>query len=118
MIYKLHSKIQETNLFELRRYRTTDGKVPVSEWLNKLDTKTGGRIRAYIERIKTGNFGHTRSVGEGVSELKINFGPGYRIYYLHDGASVVVLLCGGDKSSQQKDIRLAQHYATDYWRHK
>ena len=105
-------------MYELRRYRASDGKVPLSEWLNELDVNTSDRISVYIERMKVGNFGNSRFVGEGVSELKINFGPGYRVYYLLDGSSVVVLLCGGDKGSQHKDIRLAQQFATDYWRRK
>ena len=118
MTYKLHSLITASGSFELRRYRTPEGKMPLSEWLNDLDVNTGDRISVYIERMKVGNFGNSRSVGEGISELKIDFGPGYRVYYLLDGSSVVVLLCGGDKGSQQKDIRLARQFATDYWRRK
>lgn len=103
---------------ELRRYRTPDGKIPVSEWLNDLDDKTSGRILAYIDRMKMGNFGNSRLVGKRVWELKINFGSGYRVYYLRDGQTVVVLLCGGDKSSQSADIGRAHRYAANYWRPK
>lgn len=116
MIYKLHSSLKA--LFELRRYRTVTGEVPLAEWLDRMDAATNGRIQAYIDRMKTGNFGNSRPVGEGVSELKINFGPGYRVYYLCDGRSIVVLLCGGDKGSQQDDIRRAKKYAQDYWRRR
>lgn len=80
---------------ELRRYRTTDGHVPYSEWLCDLSDATAGRVSAYVDRMKAGNFGRSRSVGSGVSELKMDFGPGYRVYYLRDGDVVVVLLCGG-----------------------
>lgn len=102
-------------LLELQRYQTFDGHVPISEWLGALDSATAGRVLAYMDRMKTGNFWSSRSVGEGVSELKINFGPGYRVYYLRDGDSVVIFLCGGDKNSQQSDICEAQSYAADYW---
>lgn len=105
-------------MFELKRYRTAAGRVPFSEWLNDLDGITAGRIEAYKDRMKAGNFGGSRPVGRGVLELKINFGPGYRIYYLRDGLKVVVLLCGGDKSSQQTDVQLAHEHAEDYWRRR
>lgn len=104
------------SFFELWRYRTPGGNVPVSEWLKDLNDKTAARILAYIDRMKNGNFGNSRSVGEGVTELKINFEAGYRVYYLRDGKSLIVLLCGGDKGSQQSDIRQAHQHALDYWR--
>ena len=104
--------------FEIRRYRTPNNKVPISDWIHELDNVEAARIMAHIDRIKTGNFGNSRSVGGGVSELKINFGPGYRVYYLRDGGAVVILLCGGDKGSQATDILRAQRYAEDYWRQK
>ena len=103
---------------ELRRYRKSDGHVPYSEWHECLDSQTAGRVSAYVDRMKTGNFGDSRPVGQGVSELTMNFGPGYRAYYIHDGNTVVVLLCGGDKSSQRKDIRQAHEFAADYWRRR
>ncbi len=105
-------------LFELRRYRDVHGGVPLSKWLSELSNVAAGRVQAYIDRMRAGNFGNSRSVGDGVSELKINFGPGYRVYYLRDGQSVVVLLCGGDKTSQENDIQQARQYASDYWRRK
>jgi putative addiction module killer protein len=105
-------------LIELRRFRTAAGTVPIAEWLDNMDPATSGRVQAYIDRMKSGNFGNSRSVGEGVSELKIHFGSGYRVYYLRDGLSIVVLLCGGDKGSQQADIRQAKENARDYWRRR
>ncbi len=101
---------------ELRRYRTADGSVPFSQWIEHLDAMAAGRVSAYVDRMKSGHFGNSRSVGHGVCELKMDFGPGYRVYYLRDGHTVVVLLCGGDKGSQQADIRKACAYADDYWR--
>jgi putative addiction module killer protein len=63
-----------------------------------------------------GNFGDVRHLGKGLSELRIDVGPGYRVYFMVEGQSIVVLLCGGDKTTQQKDIRRAREYLTDYWR--
>jgi len=103
---------------ELRRYKTPGGQVPFSEWLSDQDNATGARVRAQVDRIRTGNFGHSRFVGRGVSELKINLGPGYRIYYLRDGKAIVVLLCAGDKGSQRADIQRAHELAADYWRRR
>src|SRR5271163_4147268 len=105
-------------MMELRRYRASDGHVPYSEWLRDLDDSIAGRVAAYVDRMKSGNFGNSEPVGQGVSELKLDFGPGYRVYYIRDGITVVILLCGGDKRSQQADIRQAQEFATDYWRRK
>lgn len=99
---------------ELRRYRTAEGRVPFSEWLLDMDDSTAGRVSAYVDRMKSGNFGKSGPVGQGVVELKIDFGAGYRVYYIRDGRTVVVLLCGGDKSSQQADIRQAHEFAADY----
>jgi len=97
-------------------YMTADGKCPFEEWLNNLrDVRGRALIRKRINRIRIGNLGKNRSLGDGVSELKIDFGPGYRIYYGEDGACVVVLLCGGDKGSQEKDIDRAKEFWSDYF---
>jgi putative addiction module killer protein len=72
------------------------------------------KVVARLERIEEGNFGEHRSVGEGVSELVINFGPGYRVYYGLDGADIVILLVGGSKATQQKDIDAAKQYWRQY----
>ena len=100
---------------ELRRYSTADGRVPFSEWIADLDDSTAKRVLLYIDRMELGHFGNSRSVGNGVLELKMNFGPGYRLYYIRDGHMVVVLLCGGLKRTQQADIGKAHAYANDYW---
>ena len=79
-----------------------------SSWLDGLrDLKGRARIQARIERLGQGNPGDVEPVGEGVSELRINYGPGYRVYYKGFGKSLVILLAGGDKSSQSKDIKTA-----------
>lgn len=73
---------------------------------------------AIIARVRSGNFGDSKSVGFGVIELRIPYGPGYRVYFGRDGASLVVLLCGGDKSTQSKDIENAKKYWSDYQERK
>jgi putative addiction module killer protein len=80
-----------------------------SAWLHRLrDANAAARILARVRRMEQGNPGDTRSVGKGILEMRIAYGPGYRIYYLHRGAQIVVLLCGGDKRTQRKDIEQAQ----------
>lgn len=81
-------------------------------WLNGLRDRQGrAKIMARIDRLEEGNPGKTRSVGAGVVEMKIDFGPGYRVYFIQRGEVVIVLLCGGDKSGQEKDIKRAKALA-------
>jgi putative addiction module killer protein len=88
---------------------------PFSEWLASLkDGRAVGIVRARLNRIRLGNFGDCKSVGGGVDELRIDFGPGYRIYYGRDGSLPVVLLCGGTKRTQARDIVTAQAYWKKY----
>jgi putative addiction module killer protein len=83
-----------------------------SGWLHRLgDPGAVARIVSRIRRMETGNPGDTRSVGHGVLEMRVDYGPGYRIYYVHRGAQIVILLCGGDKRTQQRDIKRAQGLA-------
>ena len=100
---------------EIQRYTTLDGKVPYDEWFQSLrDINAQAKIISRLNRIANGNLGDYRSVGEGVCELKINYGPGYRIYFGQIGSTIVILLCGGDKSTQDKDISQAKEYWTNY----
>lgn len=100
---------------EIQRYVTTDGRIPFNEWFNSLrDRKAQVKIDTRIRRVIDGNLGDYRSVGEGVFELRIDYGPGYRIYFGQIGTTIVILLCGGDKSTQEQNIRTAQEYWTDY----
>ena len=96
---------------EIRYFLARNGDAPAEIWLESLrDRKTRSVIRARLDRLEQGNPGDHRYVGEGVYELRIHFGPGWRVYYAEEGEQIVVLLCGGDKSSQPKDIDRAQHY--------
>jgi putative addiction module killer protein len=102
---------------ELRLYVTGNGKVPFSLWLNSLkDTHARAVIRVRLNRIRLGNFGDCKSVGEGVMELRIDHGPGYRVYFGQVDQRIVLLLCGGDKSSQARVMEKARAYWADYRR--
>ena len=98
----------------VREYLTAEGKNPFRQWLGTLDTPTRARIQARVLRFELGNLGDHKSVGAGVWEARLVFGPGYRIYFGKHGRSVVVLLAGGAKGSQQRDIRRARASWTDY----
>ncbi len=96
-------------------YETIDGKSPFKAWLRNLrDQRAKQRVRARIARVRLGNFGDLKSVGEGVLELRIHAGPGYRVYLGRDGDAIVVLLAGGDKGSQDRNISEARRYWKDY----
>ena len=84
------------------------------DWLTALrDVQARARIAKRIDRVALGNFGDTKPVGDGVSELRFTFGPGYRVYYTRRGDVVVILLCGGDKGSQERDIERAKAMAKE-----
>jgi putative addiction module killer protein len=84
------------------------------EWLAALrDINARARIAARIRRMEGGNFGDVAPVGEGVSEVRVRYGPGYRVYFIQQGQEVVVLLCGGDKSTQDRDIAKARDMAKE-----
>ena len=98
----------------LRWYRTVEDTEPCSDWLRKLrDTKGRAAIRVALDRLESGNFSNCKSVGGGVHELRINFGPGYRVYFGEDGDSVI-LLFGGDKHTQSPDILRSKEFWKDY----
>jgi putative addiction module killer protein len=104
-------------VFEIVRYQREDGTEPYTVWFRRLrDVIAKSSIGKRLRRVETGNFGDCRPVGEGVSELRFNIGPGYRIYFGLRGGVMVVLLCGGDKSSQDRDIATAKAYWTDWKR--
>lgn len=99
---------------EVRIYASPDGTEPYVQWERKLrDRAARARIRARIARLRLGNFGDTKRVGD-VFELRVHVGPGYRVYYGREGDAVVILLCGGDKRSQARDIERAEAYWRDH----
>jgi putative addiction module killer protein len=107
-----YNKIME---YKIEIYQTDTGKRPFSLWLKDVkDHVAKAKIRLRLDRLEMGNFGQCEPVGEGVFELKINFGPGYRVYFGKIGSKCVLLLYGGDKGSQKSDILKAQAYFKDY----
>ncbi|MEM9128198.1 MAG: type II toxin-antitoxin system RelE/ParE family toxin [Pseudomonadota bacterium] len=102
----------------LRLYETAEGKCPFDEWFNVLDAKAAVKVTAALTRMELGNFGDVKPVGQGVSERRIDFGPGYRIYFGRVGDEIVILLCGGSKKRQQKDIEAAKACWNEYKRRK
>ena len=104
-------------MIELRRYQFEDKRVPVTEWLSDLrDVRARAQIEVRLRRISVGNFGDCKTVGDGVSELRVDVGAGYRVYYGKHGQELVILLCGGDKGTQQADIAIAKTYWIDWKR--
>ena len=98
-------------------YRTTSGEEPYSEFVESLRDRQGAaKIKVRVTRAEMGNLGSHRTVGHGVVELKIDFGPGYRVYIGLYGEELIVLLCAGEKSTQQKDIANAHEYWKDFRR--
>lgn len=102
---------------EIVRYQREDGVEPYTEWFRRLhDAKAKTSIGKRLRRVEAGNFGDCKPVGEGVSELRIDFGPGYRIYFGQRGTVLVILLCGGEKSTQDRDIAKAKSFWADWKR--
>ena len=100
---------------DILKYETVDGTIPLDEWLAGLrDRRAKARVLIRLDRMEPGLEGHWRSVGEGVREMKISEGKGYRVYYAWDGSKIVLLLCGGNKSTQNTDIENARTYWRDY----
>ena len=102
---------------QLLRYQREDGWEPFSEWLNGLrDKMAQARIRLRLRQVEAGNLGDCEPVGEGVLELRVHVGAGYRVYCGRHGKTVVLLLCGGDKASQVRDIEQAKQLWTEWKR--
>jgi putative addiction module killer protein len=105
-------------VIEVVQYETEVGTCPFAEWFEGLDARAAAKVRTAIARIETGNFGDVKPVGAGVSERRIDFGPGYRVYFGQDGQRLVILLVGGTKKRQQRDIDQAKAYWHDYKQRK
>ncbi|MGB0117036.1 MAG: type II toxin-antitoxin system RelE/ParE family toxin [Terriglobales bacterium] len=100
---------------EIRRYLTESGRDVFGEWVSGLkDVRTRAKIVARIDRLAAGNFGDCKALRGGLFELRIDWGPGYRVYYAQVGKECVLLLCGGDKRKQSSDIKRALEYLKDY----
>jgi putative addiction module killer protein len=94
-------------MVEIREYQDRSGRSPFQNWFNRLNAEAARKVTTALYRLSLGNVSHVQSVGSGTNELKINFGPGYRVYFGRDGQRIVVLLAGGTKQRQEKDIQLA-----------
>ena len=100
--------------FIVREYVEDSGRIPFRDWLTGLDKATRARVQARILRFETGNLGDHKDVGAGVLEARLDFGPGYRVYFGRKGRELVLLLLGGDKGSQKTDIKRAQEFWSRY----
>ncbi|MEO6625520.1 MAG: type II toxin-antitoxin system RelE/ParE family toxin [Burkholderiaceae bacterium] len=101
-------------MFQIKTFRRGDSQ-PFWDWLRALrDVQARARVRTRIDRLALGNMGQYRVLDGGVVELKIDWGPGYRVYFGKIGSTVVLLLCGGDKRTQQQDIKTAKAYLKEY----
>jgi len=99
----------------IKEYISRDGKNHFRRWFDSLkDIRAQAKVDVRIGRLRLGNFGDTKGVGHGVYELRIQFGPGYRVYYGLDGKEIVLLLCAGDKGTQKKDIKKAVAHWEEY----
>jgi putative addiction module killer protein len=101
-------------LYTIKYYERKNGCQPAYDWLEDQDSTIRSLIRAKIDRVSLGNFSTCESVCKGISEIKIDVGPGYRIYYSMTGLTIILLLCAGTKRTQSKDIKKAQEYLEDY----
>ena len=107
--------MRDTHPREIEAYRRQNGREPFTEWLRTIrDTRAQSSIRSRLISVEHGNFGDHRSVGGGVFELRIHVGAGYRVYFGEIDRTIVLLLCGGDKASQTRDIQRAKTYWQEY----
>lgn len=101
----------EWNERQIRSYLTPEGKTPFEDWLTHLKDRMGRvQIKRRIDRLRLGNFGDCKAIGDGVFELRVRFGPGYRVYFAEHKKTIVILLHGGHKNTQDQDIKRAKSY--------
>ena len=101
-------------MIEVREYLDTEGKSPYARWFDRLNVAAAVKVATAVHRMELGNFSNVKGVGTGVFELRINVGPGYRIYFGKDGNQLVILLAGGTKKRQSADIAAAKANWRDY----
>ena len=99
---------------KIESYITEEGIEPFTKWFNKLNAIAAAKVSTALYRMESGNYSNVESVSEGVFEYKIDFGPGYRIYFGQDGDELVILVGGGSKKQQDKDIKMAKMYWKEY----
>ena len=105
-------------MLNVLEYQDTEGHSPFAAWFGVLDATAAAKVTVALVRIGQGNLSNVKGVGEGVLEYKLDFGPGYRLYFGRDGDALVILLAGGTKKRQQRDIEAAQARWADYKRRK
>jgi putative addiction module killer protein len=105
-------------MLELRYYLASDGESPFQEWFSGLHAAAAAKVAVALARLEQGNLSNVKTVGEGVLEYRIDWGPGYRVYFGRDGDVLVILLTGGTKQRQQNDIDAAKASWTDYKRRR
>jgi putative addiction module killer protein len=101
-------------VIELRYYLGPDGASPFESWFASLDAAAAAKVSVALARVEQGNLSNVKSVGQGVLEYRINWGPGYRVYFGRDGGVLVILLIGGTKKRQHRDIEAAKALWADY----
>ena len=105
-------------MIEIREYIDQEGSSPYAKWFNRLNAPAAAKVVTALVRIEQGNMSNTKSVGSGVFECRIDFGPGYRVYFGKDGDTPIILLGGGTKKRQQKDIQDARKIWKEYKQRK
>ena len=105
-------------MIDIQEYTDTEGRSPFADWFNDLDAPAAAKVTTALIRLGQGNFSNAKGVGGGVLEYRIDFGPGYRVYFGKDGERFVILLAGGTKKRQQRDIEAAQARWEDYKQRK
>ena len=113
-----NGKIYATIMIAIWEYRDRDGQSPFGRWFARLNAEAARKVTTALYRLGQGNFSNVKGIGSGVFEHRIDFGPGYRVYFGKDGDSIVILLGGGTKHLQQKDIRYAVARWEDYKQRK
>jgi putative addiction module killer protein len=103
---------------QIVEYLDADGRSPFANWFDDLNAQAAAKVTIALARIEQGNLSNAKSVGAGVLEFRIDFGPGYRLYFGREGDTFIILLAGGTKSRQQKDIAVAQARWADYKRRR
>ena len=101
-------------MLDVREYIDTAGRSPFTKWLRALNVHAAAKVATALERVADGNLSSVKAVGDGVLDYKIDFGPGYRIYFGRDGDQLIILVAGGTKKRQQEDIRQAKANWEDY----